>query len=127
MINNILQLRIARENKFLNPTIPNTKKKINVKIKIFLRLLSGLHTLYRCKKAVNPVMITDNVDISDSLILNILPTITTINIFTTIVNAEGIAFAKILIKKLLLNCSLFGSKAKINDGIPMVKALVKVN
>ena len=43
------------------------------------------------------------------------------------VNAGGADFLKTLAKKFPFTLSLFGSKAKTNDGIPIVATLANVN
>ena len=47
--------------------------------------------------------------------------------FKAIVTEAGIALVKIFVKKLPLIISLLGSKAKTNEGIPIVNIQIKVS
>ena len=113
--------------KSLKPINIPIKPAINTVIKQNLNLFKGKHILNNNKKPVNPVIITHNVDICTSFNLKKLPNIEIATIFKTIVNDVGKDRLKTLIRKLPLILSLLGSKAKIKEGIPIVKTLVKVN
>ena len=59
--------------------------------------------------------------------LNILETIITLITLTTIVSPPGIDFFNTFKKKLPFILFLFGSKARINAGIPIVIELTKLS
>ena len=61
------------------------------------------------------------------ILVPLLLIIIIINIFITIVIAGGTAFFKTLGKNLPVTLSLLGSKERINEGIPIVETLAKVN
>ena len=67
------------------------------------------------------------VDILSGLILNILAIIITLITFITIVSPPGIDFFNTFIKKLPYTLFLFGSKANIKDGMPIVTELTKLS
>ena len=68
-------------------------------------------------------MISDSVDFSIKLnCKNVI-----INMHMTITNDVGIAFLNTFVRKLPVTFFLFGSKAHINDGIPIVRIFVNVN
>ena len=117
----------VKENKSLKTTAPNINIQINVTNKTLLKLLNGTLILYKSIKPVNPVNKTASVDTSSSVNLMISGKTVIIRILATIVRAVGKDFLSTLIIILPFIRSLFGSNAKMNDGIPIVTILVNVN
>ena len=76
---------------------------------------------------MNPIVNTQIVDSCPFVKWKMLPHNKTIKILSTIVTAVGIDLLMILKKKCFLNRFSFGSKASINDGIPIVVTLINVN
>lgn len=124
---NIFKFKTVKAKNSLKPINVPIKPKIKIIIKLNLNLFKGKHILNNNKKPVNPVIITHKVDICTSFNKKKLPNTAITTIFKTIVNEVGKDLLKTLIKKLPLIRLLFGSKAKINEGTPIVKKLVKVN
>lgn len=120
-------VKIVNENK----SPKNTTSNVNIVIKNtnkHLRIaLNGTLILYKSIKPVSPVKRTHKVDTSSSVSLIMVGRNTIIKTLATIVKAVGIDLFKTLIIILPLILSLLGSKAKINDGIPIVTTLVKVS
>ena len=74
-----------------------------------------------------PVLITHKLEKSLSRIMPFLFNIDNIKILIATQSPEGNAFEITCLKKFPLTLSLFGSKAKINDGIPIVTTLIRLN
>ena len=113
-------LKLANPKKSLNIITPKLNPKIIVTNKAFLNLLNGLLILKIKIKPVRAIIDIANVDTScfdkfESSDIN--------TILNTTVKPDGIALLMILAKKLLSIFSLLGSKAKMNDGIPIVNIL----
>ena len=118
---------IVSENKSLKSTIPSVNSIISDTNNIRLNLLNGTLILYNKVKPVKPVNITARVDTSASVILIIFGKKDIITTLVTMVRAVGKAVFMTFIMILPFILSLFGSRARINDGIPMVTMLVKVS
>ena len=92
-----------------------------------LILLNGTHNLYKSINPTSPVMMTHMVETSscESLINEGRKEIMTM--FKVIVRAVGKDFFNTLMIILPFILSLLGSRAKTNDGMPIVTTLVKVS
>ena len=115
------------ENKFVKNIIHIKDAVISAINKDNLSLFRGSEILYIC---INPVVAsnnTANVDVSISFRFNILDANSISIVLITTVIDVGNATLDILNKKLGFTFSLFGSNASINDGIPIVNTLIKVN
>ena len=120
------KVKFARENNCLKNTTPIINPMHIEVNKNFLNKLNGLHTLNKSKKLIKDVEITHKVEI---FLLEIPMLPKTNEIRTTLITIEippGKALFIILCKKLPLILSLFGSSAKIKEGIPIVSTLVNV-
>ena len=89
--------------------------------------LNGIQTFNKVRRPVKPVRITAKVEICSLGRWRNREIATNNRTFATIVNAPGRDLRIILTKKLPRIRSLLGSKAKMKDGIPMVKVLIRVN
>ena len=118
---------ITSENRFLKTTTPNRNIQIKLTNKILLSVLKGTLMRYRSINPVNPVSNTAKVETSSLLILITSGRNVIINILHTIVKAVGNDFFRTFMMILPFILSLFGSKASMNDGIPMVTILVRVS
>ena len=132
-INNIptivktLKLKVAKERNLFKPTELIIKPIIKDTSKVPLNKLNGLQILKIKIKPVIPTIITHKVEDVVVLKLKIAVKMTIIKMLITIVKAAGMDVAMTLPKNLPWTFSSLGSKAKINDGIPIVKTLVKVS
>ena len=89
--------------------------------------MKGTLILYNNINPIIPVMITARVETSGLLSLIILGKVIIIIMFETMVKAVGKLFFNTFTIILPFILSLFGSKARINDGIPIVTVLISVS
>ena len=92
-----------------------------------LIVLKGLHILYKWINPVIAVKKTHKEVSKPSCKRKIFVNIVTKIILKTTVNAVGKLLLTIFNKNWPFTKSLFGSKAKIKEGIPIVKPVIKVN
>ena len=92
-----------------------------------LIILNGLQILYRWMKPVIAVKKTHNDVSSPSSKWKILANIVTSTMLKTTVKAVGRLLLTIFNKKLPFTNSVLGSKARINEGIPIVNPVIRVN
>jgi len=118
---------ITSENSSLKNTIPNINITIKKVKSNLLKLLKGVHILYKSINPVIPVIITHKVDISSDVSLIKEGSTIIIIIFAVIVSAVGTEFFKTLEIILPFIRSLLGSKARIKEGMPIVTILVSVS
>ena len=110
----------------------NRKTPIVMQMTIVIRsvkrnVLSGLHKRNSIKNPTNIIAITDIVDISIIGISNDLYKIKTAIKAQKLVSPAGIAFLNIFIRNLPRTILLLGSIAKINDGMPIIIKLYRIN
>lgn len=109
----------------VKPPMNVSDKNIN---KAILILVKGWHNLNRCTKPINPVDITHIEETSSCDRLNTkFPKILIAVTVKTISKAVGIALLKTYFKKESSTRLLLGSRASMNDGIPIHIPLIKVN
>ena len=89
--------------------------------------LNGTQTFNRVRSPVNPVKMTAKVEICSLGRWRNSETATNYRMLVIIVIAPGKDFRMILTKNFPRIRSLFGSKARIKEGIPIVKVLISVN
>ena len=119
-------LNASNSSKYLNFVIPTKSSTLTSQTIDFLSLFSGREILYISIIPMNDVKNTVNNEYLYSEIFKntYIPT-QTISTQTT-VKAAGTDFFTIFLNKLPCIRSLLGSSAKINDGIPIVIALISV-
>ena len=88
-------------------------------------MLNGIDILNIKIKPIVSINITSIVDFCSCEKPNIAPSISTIKTITTLVILTGIDLYKTFFKKLPFNLSLLSSRASTNDGIPIVRELIK--
>lgn len=125
--NSILKVILVIENHPSKTSIQKLNNKIIENNKVKRIGFNGLLILYNNIKPVKTVKITARVEICSCVKLNIGPNMVISIIFPTIVIEEGKDFPSMFIKKFPLILSLFGSKASIKEGIPIVTMLVRDN
>ena len=94
--------------------------------KNFLILLKGIHNLNSKNSPLKPVNITHKVESSLPLKFIKCESPIIINIDMTIVKAQGRARLTMFLNRFPFILFLFGSRARTNDGIPIVRTLVNV-
>ena len=118
--------------KYVKPII-NNPTMINVNINLYgdtsnfdFSLFLDLDKVNKSDKPEIPVAITHSEEYAYSgIILNFTKNAIT-KMLIIVVRAVGIAFEIIFFKKLPCILSLLGSKASINEGIPIVTTLIKL-
>ena len=117
----------STQNQFLNIKQQPAKIATSVGSKIPLKILNGLDIFIISIKPVSTVSITHIVEyICDGNFKNIF-NIKTITIFSITVNAVGIDLLITFPINLPFTLSLFGSNARINDGIPIHTSEIKLS
>ena len=106
------------------PYINIINKNIN---NAFLSKLNGLHTLYRWINPVVPVKNTARALTISSDKLKACSNKTINMIFKNTVTPAGILFLNIFKMKFPDTIFVFGSRARINEGIPIVHVVIRVN
>lgn len=119
-------VKVDKEKKSLKTTTQNKKEKDINKNRSFRILLKGIQRLNSNKSPLNPVKITQSVDISVLENENILEIYIINDIANTIVIPQGKDLLIMLLNKFPLIRLLFGSSANTKDGIPIVSTLVNV-
>ena len=89
--------------------------------------LNGMQTFKSVSSPVNPVIITAKVEICSLGRSRKREIAANSSTFATMVNAPGRDFRMMFTINSPRIRSLFGSRAKINEGMPMVKVLINVN
>ena len=118
---------IASENNDSNPIIA-IKNAVIIEINsVVLIMFNGFDILYICMNPVVPSNITATVDIVVFVILVMFAVTNNNIILKAIVNDVGKATFTTFNKKCFFILSLFGSRAKMNAGIPIVNVLVSDN
>ena len=92
-----------------------------------LNALNGSHNLYRKINPEIPVRNTTKLETTSSGKLNAYLNISTMITLNTTVSAAGTRLPITFTKKFPLTISVFGSRAKINDGIPIVNVVINVS
>ena len=116
-------LRLSERAKMpLNPTAVSKKAPIRAKYNIPLLRSNGAHTSPREPKKPAVVTITDIVEMISSEAPESAPTIITARQPNAVEMPAGADFAKTLFRKSVRTLSLFGSRARTNDGIPIANA-----
>ena len=117
----------ANEKRSFITKIANTNAPSIVKNNAHRIQLNGKETFRRTNKPANPVIITANVEISALLNGTYEHNTASITILKTMVKAPGMDFRITFTIYFPFILSLFGSKANIREGAPIVKALIRVN
>ena len=119
-------LNASNSSKYLNFVIPTKSSTLTSQIIDFLNLFKGREMLYISIIPTNEVKNTVNNEYLYCEILknSYIPT-QTLSIQIT-VKAAGMDFFTIFLNKLPDILSLLGSSARINDGMPIVIALISV-
>ena len=124
-LNNLVDIYISGNN--INNELGVNHERENTSLPTGVNIIiSGLLILYIKRIAVYAVMITAIVDVCSFDMLSKLAKNTNNNIFTTVVIPLGIALLITFMKNLPFTLDLFGSSARINAGIPIVKLFIKV-
>ena len=90
--------------------------------------MNGFEILYKWINPIAPVVNTARAFVIDGVVSKYCLNIKIIIILRNTVKLAGILFLNIFNKKLLPSTNdLFGSSAKINDGIPMVVPVISVS
>ena len=92
-----------------------------------LNALNVSHNLYRKINPEIPVRNTTKLETTSSGKLNAYLNISTMMTLNTTVSAAGTLLPITFTKKFPLTISVFGSRAKINDGIPIVNVVINVS
>ena len=108
--------------------IAQYKKPKIIRIKRDVRIiLKGLQILYRWMNPVIAVKKTHKDVSNPSFKWKTWANIVTKTILKTTVNAVGKLFETIFNKKFPFTSSVFGSRARINEGMPIVNPVIRVN
>ena len=123
----MVKLNSDKEKNSGNPKISTKKIKIIEINKSFFIQVKGLHKRYKSKKLTKAFIRTHMVEVSTLLKEYKEEKTIIIKISRTMTIAFGKDFTKTLLKKFPRIRFLFGSSAKIKDGIPIATTLVNVN
>lgn len=115
-----------RENICRNRVAPRKKPEAIKRKRSFRNQFMGRLILNRIIKPIVPDSVTERVEVSPAESRNRAEQAIVRRTPQTIVRAPGIALERTLLKKCPCIRSLFGSRAKTKDGIPIVNMLISV-